>query len=290
MKRYEQPDSLEQSLEILAREPMTIVAGATDIYPQQTTPKVWGSTASTGWLDISKIRELRGIAEQDDGYRIGCLTTWMDIQRADLPPYFDALKGAAQQVGGIQIQNRGTIVGNLCNASPAADGVPPLLTLNASVDICSQRRQYQMLLSDFILGNRYTALQPDEMVVAIRIPKLSPQVRSAFIKLGARHYLVISIVMAAAMIGLASDRTIQECRLAIGACSAVAQRLTALEQTLMGQPIDAVSPGMIRSGLFAALSPIDDVRASADYRRRAAEVLTSRLLVELQGEEGRRDE
>ncbi len=286
MERYEQPDSLEQSLEILAQSAMTIMAGATDIYPQQTTPKVWGGGAPTGWLDISKIEGLRGIVEYDDYYRIGCLTTWMDMQRADLPSYFDGLKGAAQDVGSVQIQNRGTVVGNLCNASPAADGVPPLLTLNASVEICAQSRQRQMPLSAFILGNRRTALQPDEMVVAIRVPKLSDRCRSAFTKLGARRYLVISIVMAAAVIELAPDRTIGDCRIAIGACSAVAQRLTALEQRLIGQAIDDVSLEMIGPELLRALSPIDDVRASASYRRRAAQVLTSRLLAALQGEEG----
>ncbi|WP_089718195.1 FAD binding domain-containing protein [Candidatus Entotheonella palauensis] len=286
MGRYEQPDSLEQSLEILARSPMTIVAGATDIYPQQTTPKVWGGYESTGWLDISKIDGLRDIVERDDHYHIGCLTTWTDIQRADLPPYFDGLKCAAQDVGSLQIQNRGTVVGNLCNASPAADGVPPLLTLNAMVDICSHRGQRQLPLSQFILGNRRTALEPDEMVVAIQVPKLSSRCRSAFSKLGARRYLVISIAMAAAVIDLEPDRTIGDCRIAIGACSAVAMRLTVLEQALMGQAIHTVSPDMFGPDLFTELAPIDDVCASASYRRRAAQVLTSRLLTELQGEEG----
>lgn len=286
MERYEQPHSLEQSLDILAHDPMTIVAGATDIYPQQTVPKVWGGYAPSGWLDISKIDGLRGIVEQDDHYRIGCLTTWTDIQRADLPPYFDGLKCAAQDVGSIQIQNRGTIVGNLCNASPAADGIPPLLTLNASVDIRSNRRQRQVPLSKFILGNRRTALQSDEMVVAIQVPKLSSQCRSAFTKLGARRYLVISIVMAAAVVDLEPDRSIGDCRIAIGSCSAVAQRLTVLEQALIGQSIDTVSPDVFGPDLFSALAPIDDIRASASYRRRAAQVLTSRLLTALQGEEG----
>lgn len=285
MERYEQPVSLAQSLEILARSPMTIVAGATDIYPQQTTPKVWGGYAPTGWLDISKIAGLRGIDERDDHFRIGCLTTWTDIQRADLPPYFDGLKCAAQDVGSIQIQNRGTVVGNLCNASPAADGVPPLLTLDAMVDICSHRGQRQLPLSQFILGNRRTALEPDEMVVAIQVPKLSPQSRSAFAKLGARRYLVISIVMAAVVIELASDRTIGDCRIANGSCSAVAQRLTALEQTLIGQDIDTISPDIFERDVFTELAPIDDIRASASYRRRAAQVLTARLLAALRREE-----
>ncbi len=155
------------------------------------------------------------------------------------------------------------------------------------VDICAKREQRQLPLSEFILGNRLTALEPDEMVVAIQVPKLSSRCRSAFLKLGACRYLVISIAMAAAVIDLEVDRTIGDCRIAIGACSAVAQRLTALEQALIGQAIDTVSPDMLGLDPFRKLAPIDDVRASASYRHRAAKVLTSRLLNELQGKEGR---
>ncbi len=283
MRSYEQPTSLAQSLDILAFRSATIIAGATDIYPQQSVQKVWGGDPPTDWLDISKVDGLRGIDERDDYYRIGCLTTWTDIQQTALPAYFDGLKLAAREVGGAQIQNRGTVVGNLCNASPAADGVPPLLTLNASLDIRSRMRQRQVPLSQFILGNRRTALQSDEMVVAVHVPKLSSQWLSSFYKLGARRYLVISIAMAAVVIRLEPDRTIGNCRVAVGACSAVAQRLTALEQALIGQSIDATfADALSYERVAATLDPIDDVRASATYRLRAAHVLTSRLFLDLQ--------
>lgn len=285
MVRYEQPDSLEQSLALLADSPMTIVAGATDLYPRQTTPKVWGGDAPVDWLDISKVAGLRGVVEADEHYRIGCLTIWMDIQRADLPPYFDGLKGAAQEVGSKQIQNRGTVAGNLCNASPAADGVPPLLTLDARVDIRSSTRKRVVPLANFILGNRDTVLQPDELVVAIHVPKLSSQHHAAFTKLGARRYLVISIAMAAAVIELTPDRTLGDCRIAVGACSAVAQRFPRLEQELIGQSLDAGLASVSDPEWFAGLTPIDDVRASATYRRHAAQTLTSRLLSTLQRHE-----
>ncbi len=206
----------------------------------------------------------------------------MDIQRAELPTYFDGLKGAAQEVGSIQIQNRGTIVGNLCNASPAADGVPPLLTLDASVDIRSSTQRRLVPLDRFILGNRSTVLQPDELVVAIQVPKLSSQYRSVFTKLGARRYLVISIAMAAVVIELKPDQTIGDCRIAIGACSAVAQRLSELEQALMGQSLDTALASVSDPDRFAGLTPIDDIRASATYRRHAARELTSRLFLTLQ--------
>ncbi len=283
---YEQPKSFEQCLDILAQHPVTIIAGATDIYPQQTVQRTWGGLPRTHWLDISKVEGLRGIAEREHDYRIGCLTTWTDIQRAVLPPDFDGLKQAAREVGGVQIQNRGTVVGNLCNASPAADGVPPLLTLNARVDIRSRTRQRLVPLSQFILGNRRTILQPDEMVMAVQVPKLPSPPRSSFSKLGARRYLVISLVMAAAVIRLEADRTIGDCRIAIGACSEVAQRLSELEHALTGQSIHAGLTELISPKQFAALAPIDDVRATAAYRVRAAQVLTSRLLLGLQHDVG----
>ena len=141
---------------------------------------------------------------------------------------------SAREVGSVQIQNRATVVGNICNASPAADGVPPLLTLGAQVKIGSLAGERHMPLGDFIQGNRKTALKPGEIVIGLVLPANSTTGVSSFLKLGARKYLVISISMVASRIHV-SDGRISDAALAVGSCSLVAQRLSNLESLIIGR-------------------------------------------------------
>jgi CO/xanthine dehydrogenase FAD-binding subunit len=172
------------------------------------------------------------------------------------------------------------VAGNLCNASPAADGVPPLLALDARVELRSARGQRELPLADFILGARRTALEPGELVTAILVPAAPAATRSHFAKLGARRYLVISIAMVAVVIEPQGGR-VARARVAVGACSAVARRLQALEAALAGAPLDAGLGALALEEHFQALQPIDDLRASAGYRREAARVLVRRALAHL---------
>jgi CO/xanthine dehydrogenase FAD-binding subunit len=219
-------------------------------------------------LDVTRIDGFRGISVERNGTRIGAATTWTDISRAALPPAFDGLKAAARDVGGVQIQNAGTVAGNLCNASPAADGVPPLLTLDAAIELVSAARGRRVVpLQDFVKGVRQTAKAPDELVTAVLIPPLSGTERARFEKLGARRYLVISITMTAVLIDCGTDGLIRKARVAVGACGPVAERLPALEKELEGQHPQEV---IITPEHMSVLSPIDDARGSARYRLQAA--------------------
>ena len=185
------PLHLDEALALLAERPRQLVAGGTDFFPAKGRAPV-----TRDILDISRLSGLRGLDWQaNDSLRIGATTTWTDIIRTKLPPGFDALKAAAREVGSVQIQNAGTIAGNLCNASPAADGVPPLLTLETTVEIAGPNGSRRLALPDFILGPRQTALEDGELVVALHVPPLPAGARAAFHKLGARKYLVISITM-----------------------------------------------------------------------------------------------
>lgn len=253
------PTKLEAALKSLAQQQDKLVAGGTDVYPsmkQGHTPK--------SLLDVTRIKELMNITVTDTGFRIGAAVTWTEIVKAKLPAAFDGLKHAAKEVGSLQIQNAGTIAGNLCNASPAADGVPPLLTLDARVEVASAARGARILpLQDFILGVRKTALGSDEIVTAIHIPTPPDGAGSAFEKLGNRKYLVISIAMTAALIKCDLRGLISEARVAIGACSPVALRLTQLEADLIGAKPSEVE---ILPSHLSQLSPIDDVRGSGGYR------------------------
>ena len=271
MAEYFRPPRLEEALGALQR-PFTVLAGGTDFYPARV-----GRSIDEDVLDISAIADLRGIVSGPGGWRLGATTTWGEVIAADLPPLFDGLKQAAREVGGRQIQNAGTIAGNLCNASPAADGVPPLLALDAEVELASRAGARRLPLTAFITGNRRTMLMPGELVVAIHVREPAHAAKSAFLKLGARRYLVISIVMAAATLEIA-DGKIVSARVAVGACSAVAQRLPALEGVLAGAALDASLGDRVEPGHLAPLAPIDDVRGSAGYRTDVALTVLRRLL------------
>lgn len=289
MGLYLRPTALADALAALADpklihpsenvDRLTLLAGGTDFYPAQTARAAWLEANPHNVLDISGIAELKGIRQSETGITLGALTTWAEIRDADLAHAFDGLKLAAREVGGQQIQNRGTIAGNLCNASPAADGLPPLLTLDASVEIASVRGRRSIPLAQFITGNRTTVLAPDELVTAVHVPKPDAGARSTFLKLGARTYLVISIASVAAVIDVGDDDgRIARAAIAVGACSAVPQRLAQLERDLTGVAVaDAMQ--VVLAEHVAGLQPIDDVRGSADYRRHAALVVTRRALM-----------
>ena len=256
---------------------LLVLAGGTDVYPAHVGRPL------EPMVDISGLSELRGIDETDEGYRIGALTRWADLATASLPSGFDGLRAAAREVGSVQVQAAGTIGGNLCNASPAADGVPPLLTLDASVELTSTKGTRELALGEFLTGYRATALGPDELLTTVLIPREAAETRAAFSKLGLRRYLVISIVMVAASIGVDGDGSIRRARIAVGACSPVARRLTELETALVGRSADEDLGALAQPEHLSALAPIDDVRATADYRRGAALTLVSRILTELAG-------
>ncbi len=270
---YARPDALADALQLLASGDWQILSGGTDFYPALNDRPPRGPV-----LDISALSTLRGIADDGEVWRLGALTTWSEVIAADLPPAFDGLKLAAREVGSTQIQNRATVAGNICNASPAADGVPPLLTLDARVQLVSRRGPREVPLADFLQGNRKTLREPDELVTAILIPKSAIQGRSSFLKLGARKYMVISITMAAVRLVWDASDQICDAAVSVGACSAVAQRLPALEKALRGQKRSPCLSDVATAEHFNGLSPIGDVRASADYRLMAARVLVGRAI------------
>jgi xanthine dehydrogenase small subunit len=276
MTRYFRPSTLAEALDIRAAQEVTILAGGTDIYPAKTARAGWGDFHHPDILDISIVEDLERIDVGADSVRFGALVTWSALVEARLPALFDGYKRAALQVGGMQVQNRGTLVGNICTASPAGDGIPNLLALNAEVELASRDRGVRRVpMTEFITGYRQTACRRDEIVTALVVPKL-PAARSDFLKLGARSYLVISIAMVAGVIEL-DGGLIADARIAVGACSAVPQRMPALEAAMIGQPLGD-APGIVGDAHVADLMPIDDIRASAAYRRSAALAMLRELV------------
>jgi CO/xanthine dehydrogenase FAD-binding subunit len=270
MGLYLRPAALDEALAALAARPMVVLAGGTDHFPVRAV-----RAPEEDILDITGlVGGFGAIAERDDHWWVPCQVTWSDLIAAKLPAGFDGLKTAARQVGGRQVQNAGTLVGNLCNASPAADGIPCLLALRAQVELASLAGRRLVDAGAFVAGPRRTLRRPDELVLGLRVPKPVSS-RSVFLKLGARRYLVISIAMVAMQAELAADGTVVSVQIAVGACSARAQRLQGLEAALMGR---VARRDVVEAEHLAGLSPIDDVRGTAGYRRAAALELVRRAV------------
>lgn len=268
MAAYLIPQSLDEALaQLSARPGLLPLAGGTDVYPALRAPR--------DLLDLSAIPDLRGIDAGSEGLRIGAMTPWSAVHARLTHPAHAALVQAAREVGSPQIQAVGTIGGNLCNASPAADGTVALLALEARVEIAGPAGLRQMPLADFVTGVRRVALEPGELLTAILLPR--PEGRSAFVKLGARRYLVISIAMVAAHCVTDAGGRILRASVAVGACSPVARRMPALESALVGARAADLS-GVIAAARFDGLAPISDVRAPAAYRSAAVPELVRRAL------------
>jgi len=274
--------SLQQALQRLAANPVPVLAGGTDFYPalQDEAPP-------SDVIDITGLSELQGITAHAQDWRIGAAATWTEVLKADLPAAFDGLRAAAREVGSVQIQNKATVVGNVCNASPAADGVPALLALNASVELQRMDATRLVPLQEFISGVRSTVRQPDELVTAIRVPMCSNTQQSTFVKLGARRYLVISIAMLAVNLECDAAGKVTQAAIAIGACSPVAVRLAELESAIIGLTVHDASEQAsvwqenIARAHLRELAPIDDVRGSAHYRQQVVRTLLQRTLAEV---------
>ena len=270
MTGYYRPDNLEEALEFLNEQPRILLAGGTDFFPARV-----GKPINENVLDITGINSLRSIEIRSESIKIGALTTWSDIVQSNLPPAFNGLKKAAITIGGIQTQNAATICGNICNASPAADSVPNLMALDAKVKLQAANETRILNLEDFLIDNRKTARMPNELVSEILIPFPNEKSRGNFEKLGARAYLVISIVMVGAVVELDNQQTVLNLKIAVGSCSPVAKRLRLLEKEAVGQKIKSI---IIESKHIGSLKPIDDIRATANYRANIIPELLTRAI------------
>ena len=272
---YYRPENINDAITTLSKGELTIAAGCTDLFP-----KTQEDSLGRNILDISAIKSLKSITIEKEFRRIGSGVTWTDLESEELPNCYEMLKECSLQVGSRQIQNLGTIGGNLCNASPAADGVPCLLSLDASVELISTNGKRILKLDDFIKGSRNTELKKNEILSAILIPEKAERGHSSFVKLGARKYLVISIAMVACKINLDGD-IISDIAISIGSCSAVARRLGELENTLIGKNVNSdLTQDIYNFDYKNHISPINDIRGTDAYRLEVAKVLVKKSIID----------
>lgn len=230
-------------------------------------------------VHIERLAELRGLDMSAGRAHIGALVTQKTLTDRLAGSPYAGLALAASLSGGWQTQNVGTVGGNVCNASPAADLVPPLLAHGARVRLESAEGARSLPLAEFILGRRRTARAPDELVIGFELDPAGPLEADIFEKVGRRGAMEIAIASVAVRVRLGADgRTLDDARIAIGAMGPVPFRAHAAEAVLIGRPLDAAGLREASAALLAAASPITDTRGSADYRRAVVPRVFERVL------------
>jgi CO/xanthine dehydrogenase FAD-binding subunit len=270
------PGTLDEALALLAeRGPaLKIIAGGTDLMVLMNARMLDAGE----FLDIWRLDELRGIEDEGGCLRIGALMTYTALIRSRLiREYVPSLVAASRTIGAVQIQNRGTIGGNIVNASPAGDSLPVLAAYDAEVELASARGRRRVAFERFYTGYRKTVLEPDEIVTAVRVTKLKPEDRDFFYKVGTRRAQAISKVVMAVR-AETDAKTIQSIRIAIGSVAPTVIRAPRTEQMLSGS---AVTPDLIeraRQTVSSEVAPITDLRSTEHYRRTVTGNVLARFL------------
>ncbi len=273
------PQNLSEALSVLAREPgvWRPFAGGTDLMVLLES----GKLQHENYLNIWNLAELGGIAVTTDHVTLGALTTYTEVQSHPiLRAEFPMLCQAAGETGGLAIQNRGTIGGNIANASPAADSPPALLAYNAELELLSVRGSRWVPYQSFHTGYKKMIIEPDELLARIRLPRRWPDLYHYYRKVGTRKAQAISKVCVAATARV-DEGAIDHVRIAFGSIAPVPLRCTRTEDVIRGNKVDEVLIGRARDSLAAEIAPIDDIRSTRDYRLRVSQNLLEDFLLQV---------
>jgi CO/xanthine dehydrogenase FAD-binding subunit len=259
------PRSLDETYALLAEHGgrAKVIAGGTDLMVLINARQL----EAREFVDIWALNELRGITEDGPTIRIGALTSYTQIINSPLcRTFLPSLVAASRTIGAIQIQNRGTLGGNIVNASPAGDTLPVLAAFDAELEIGSARGPRKIGFNSFYTGYRRTRLEPDELLLAVRLKRLRDNERDFFAKVGTRRAQAISKTVLGARIGLRED-FIESIQIGIGSVAPTVVRARQTEQLLAGQKLTDRLIEQARSAVEDDISPITDLRSTAHYRR-----------------------
>jgi CO/xanthine dehydrogenase FAD-binding subunit len=273
------PRTLPEALAILAESPDVIpLAGGTNLIVDLRD----GRRAPKKVMDVSRLRELRGIGGDDGQIVIGGGTTITELLMHPLiAEHGRPLQQAAARLGNPLVRNRATVAGNLANASPAADTAPPLMVLDAVVDLVNRNGTRSVPLCEFMIGVSKTLLRSDELLASVRWPVPPANSAAGFYKIGLRKADACSVINAAAMIVWDEGGVCLQARIAIGAAAPRPVRAREAEAALLGQPLNSDVVEKAARLAVRAIQPIDDIRGTASHRHRLTEVIVRRLLVQI---------
>ena len=274
---YFDPQDLREATSFLAKEGESArpLAGGTDLIPRirdrLDTPRYV--------VNIKGLSELNGMGEEGDGWRISALTTIRMLETsAAIHRRYPMLAQAAAVLGSVQVRNIATLGGNLCHAVPSADMAPPLLCLDAKVSLIGPNGKRSLPLQDFFLGPRSTAIQPGELLSEISLPILPSRWGGLYLKLGHRKAMDLALVGIAALVALDPTGRCLDCRIALGAVAPAPVRARRAEEVLRGEKVTEAVLDKAAETAMGECQPIDDIRATATYRRQMVQVLTRKGL------------
>ncbi len=273
------PRDLDDALAVLAREPgvWKPFAGGTDLMVLLEA----GQLRHQRFLSIWNLPDLRGIEVTPDHVTLGALTTYTQVQEnAILRQEFPMLCQAASETGGTAIQNRGTLGGNIANASPAGDSPPALLAYDAQLELLSSSGARRVSYQDFHTGYKQMIMRPDELLSRIRLPRTAQPQWQYYRKVGTRKAQAISKVCFAGLARMDGD-AIEDIRIALGSVAPTVVRCLKAEEVLKNQKLDTGVIGRAKEALAGEVTPIDDIRSTASYRLRVASNLLEHFLLRL---------
>jgi CO/xanthine dehydrogenase FAD-binding subunit len=262
------PANLGEALDLLARESgvWKPFAGGTDLMVLLEA----GKLPHQNYLNIWNLPELRGIEVNDSHVTLGALTTYTEVQNhTTLREEFPMLSRAASETGGLAIQNRGTLGGNIVNASPAADSPPALLAYDAELELVSKEGVRTIPYSKFHTGYKQMSIKPDELLRSIRLPRTSGKATHYYRKVGTRKAQAISKVCFAGVAWINGDQ-IEDVRIALGSVAPIPIRCVQTESALRNKGVNAETLAAVKTALAAEIAPIDDIRSTKDYRLRVS--------------------
>lgn len=269
------PPTLAEVCQALADPGGRLIAGGTDVVPQMRD----GRFRTRRLIDLSRQPDLRFIEGHNGYVRIGALTTYAQMMASPLlQTEAPALVQASCVVGSAQTRHRGTLGGNIGNASPAGDTLPPLLILNAQVSLVSVYGEQTLPLTDLLQGPGQTAITPHQVIHHVSFERLPETARMVFLRLGNRWGMAVSVASAAVMLQLDGAGVVREARIGLGAVAPTAIRCPEAERVLKGQPLTASLVEKAAQIAGQECAPIDDVRGTANYRLRAVDRLVRRGL------------
>ena len=273
------PGSLDDALgQLAARPELRVLAGGTDLMVLINA----GVESPASVMDVWHLDELREITVEDGHVVLGALTTYTELMtRPEVLEHLPALAEAAGTVGAVQIQNRGTLGGNIMNASPAGDSLPPLAVYGAELELSSVRGRRRVPFNRFYSGYKILDRAPDEMLTRVRVPVPAAGLRHWFRKVGTRQAQSISKVVAAGLVRVREDGTLAEARLAMGSVAPTVVRLPATEALLEGRLPEGSLVEEVRASVRAEVHPIDDIRSTERYRLAVAGNVVARFVAGL---------
>lgn len=273
--RYEAPETLDAAVGLLAGESgrAQVLAGGTDVLVQIHTDRVDPDLI----VDIKKIAELRAVTNEDGAWSFGAAVTGKELMdNADFNAAWPGVMDGVRLIGSVQVRGRASVGGNLCNASPAADSVPPMIAARAIATVVGPNGRRDVPVEDIAIGPGKTSLQKGEFVVSFQLPKRPPNSGDAYLRFTPRTEMDIAVVGCAVNLTLDDSGTCTDARVSLGAVAARALVVDDAAKALIGTKVDDAAMDALAAAASAACSPIDDKRGTIEYRTEVAGVLAQR--------------